>query len=64
MIHTRYLSHHVRFLHDFCPQRRGALVAIAEFILDLLEVVVTVNGRKNIGGLFSLCIKTRMLRKK
>ena len=40
------------------------MVAIAEFILDLLEVVVTVNGRKNIGGLFSIHIKTKMLRKK
>lgn len=40
------------------------MVAIAEFILDFLEVVVTVNGRKNIGGLFSIRIKTKMLRKK
>lgn len=40
------------------------MVAIAEFILDLLKVVVTVNERKNIVGFFSIHIKSMMLRKK
>lgn len=40
------------------------MVAIAGFILALLKVVVTVNGRKNIVGFFSICIKSMMLRKK
>lgn len=61
--HVAYLVM-LRSLCDFCPQRCGALVAIAEFILDLLKVVVTVNGRKNIVGFFSIHVKSMMLRKK
>lgn len=40
------------------------MAAIAEFILDLLKVVVTVEGRKNIVGFFSIHVKSMMLRKK
>lgn len=59
MMHTAHYLVTLRFLHDFCPWRCGALPAVAEFILGLLKVVVTVNRRKNIAGLSACRLSLR-----